>query len=195
MPKPYTLPTLYNDVMQLSITKLKSWDYLEPNKVQTGTITWSINGNKRGSISVRVNTTTDLSYIVLDYQHGSEPRNYKVRLVSVPSNIGNGRIWYFSCPETGKRCRKLYLVGGYFLHREAFNGCMYESQTWSKKFRSIERQYRDYFEFENTLSELGKKHFKKTYAGKPTKRYVRLQNQLDAAQRYSSLDIQSLYLL
>ena len=62
-----------------------------------------------------------------------EPRNYKVYLTSTPSNLNRGEIWYFICPQTKKRCRKLYSIGGYFLHREAFNGCMYKIQIESKK--------------------------------------------------------------
>lgn len=30
--------------------------------------------------------------------------------------------------NTEKRCRKLYLVDGYFLHRDAFKKCMYDSK-------------------------------------------------------------------
>jgi len=43
-----------------------------------------------------------------------------------PEYPGKGVIWHFLCPATRKRCRKLYLVDTYFLHREAFNGCFYE---------------------------------------------------------------------
>lgn len=33
MPKPHTFPTLYNDVLQISITKLKEWEYLNPEQL------------------------------------------------------------------------------------------------------------------------------------------------------------------
>ena len=42
----------------------------------------------------------------------------------VPSNLEEGIVWYFLCPETGKRCGKLYLQGTRFLHREAAKGAM-----------------------------------------------------------------------
>jgi hypothetical protein len=128
MPKPHTFPTLYNDVLQISITKLKEWEYLNPEQLKSGTITWSRNDNKRGSISITVNTKSEKPHIELDYKSNDEPQNYKVQLVSIPSNLGKGVVWYFLCPETNKRCRKLYSIEGYFLHREAFKGCMYESQ-------------------------------------------------------------------
>ena len=182
MPKPHTFPTLYNEALQISISKLKEWEYLNPEQIKSGTITWSRNGRQTGSISIKVNTHSEQPYIELDYKYRDEPRNYKVRLVSLPSNLGKGLIWYFLCPHTNKRCRKLYSIGGYFLHREAFNGCMYETQTQSKKYRQLDKTLGAYFKSDNLYSELYKKNFKKTYAGKPTKRYLRIMEQIQKAE-------------
>ena len=182
MPKPYTFPTLYNDALQISISKLKEWEYLNPEQIKSGTITWSRNGNQTGSISIKVNTHSEQPYIELDYKYRDEPRNYKVRLVSMPSNLGKGLIWYFLCPQTNKRCRKLYSIGGYFLHREAFNGCMYEIQTQSKKYRQLDKTFGAYFKIDDLYSQLYQKHFKKTYAGKPTKKYLRIMEQIQKAE-------------
>ena len=182
MPKPYTFPTLYNEALQIDISKLKGWSYLNPEQIKSGTITWSRNGNPIGSISIQVNTHSEQPYIELDYKYRDEPRNYKVRLVSIPSNLGKGLIWYFLCPQTKKRCRKLYSIGGYFLHREAFKGCMYETQTQSKKYRQLDKILGAYLKSDNLYSELYKKNFKKTYAGKPTKRYLRIMEQIQKAE-------------
>ena len=182
MPKPHTFPTLYNEALQISISKLKEWEYLNPEQIKSGTLTWSRNGNKTGSISIRVNTYSKEPYIELDYKYRDEPRNYKVRLVSMPSNLGKGLIWYFLCPQTNKRCRKLYSIGGYFLHREAFNGCMYETQTQSKKYRQLDKTFGAYFKIDDLYSQLYQKHFKKTYAGKPTKKYLRIMEQIQKAE-------------
>ena len=182
MPKPHTFPTLYNEALQISISKLKEWKYLNPEQIKSGTITWSRNGSQTGSISIKVNTHSEQPYIELDYKYRDEPRNYKVSLVSKPSNLGKGLIWYFLCPHTKKRCRKLYSIGGYFLHREAFSGCMYETQTQSKKYRQLDKTLGAYFKSDNLYSELYKKNFKKTYAGKPTKRYLRIMEQIQKAE-------------
>lgn len=182
MPKPHTFPTLYNEALQISISKLKEWEYLNPEQIKSGTVNWSRNGNQTGSISIKVNTHSEQPYIELDYKYRDEPRNYKVRLVSIPSNLGKGLIWYFLCPHTKKRCRKLYSIGGYFLHREAFNGCMYETQTQSKKYRQLDKTLGAYFEIDNLYEELYKKNFKKTYAGKPTKKYLRIMEQIQKAE-------------
>ena len=182
MPKPKTFPTLYNEALQIHISKLKGWGYLEPNQVKSGTLNWSRNGNPTGSISIQVNTKSEQPYIKLDYKYRDEPRNYKVYLSSIPSNLNKGEIWYFICPQTKKRCRKLYSIGGYFLHREAFNGCMYETQTQSKKYREIIKKFGPCFNIDNLYSQLYQKHFKKTYAGKPTKRYLRIMEQIQKAE-------------
>lgn len=194
MPKPHTFPTLYNEALQISISKLKEWEYLNPEQIKSGTITWSRNGRQTGSISIKVNTHSEQPYIELDYKYRDEPRNYKVRLVSLPSNLGKGLIWYFLCPHTNKRCRKLYSIGGYFLHREAFNGCMYETQTQSKKYRQLDKTLGAYFKSDNLYSELYKKNFKKTYAGKPTKRYLRIMEQIQKAESVPYHEIERLML-
>ena len=182
MPKPHTFPTLYNEALQIHISKLKGWGYLNPEQIKSGTLNWSRNGNPTGSISIQANTHSEQPYIELDYKYRDEPRNYKVYLTSTPSNLNKGEIWYFICPQTKKRCRKLYLIGGYFLHREAFNGCMYETQTQSKTYRQLDKTLGAYFKSDNLYSELYKKNFKKTYAGKPTKRYLRIMEQIQKAE-------------
>lgn len=182
MPKPFTFPTLYDEALQLHISKLKEWEYLKPKQVKSGTITWSINGNETGSISIKVNTHSQQPYITLDYKYRDEPRNYEVRLVSMPSNLGKGLIWYFLCPQTNKRCRKLYSIGGYFFHRDAFFNCMYDSQTKSKKWRELERLFGGYFVLDKYYEQLYSKHFKKFYKGKPTKRYLSLIQKIEDAE-------------
>jgi len=182
MPKPPTFPTLYNEVLQIHISKLKGWGYLDPEQIKSGTLNWSRDGNPTDSISIQVNTHSEQPYIELDYKYRGEPRNYKVYFTSIPSNLKRGEIWYFVCPHTKRRCRKLYSIGGYFLHREAFNGCMYETQTQSKKYRQLDKTFGAFFRTDDLYSLLDQKHFKKTYAGKPTKKYLRIMEQIQKAE-------------
>ncbi|MEN2282224.1 hypothetical protein AAGF08_08800 [Algoriphagus sp. SE2] len=195
MPKPHTFPTLFDNALQISISKLKEWGYLHPHQIMRGTITWSRNGNQTGSISINVNTEIDQQFVELEYKFNGKPRKYKVRLVSMRSNLGKGRIWFFLCPQTKKRCRKLYSIGGYFFHREAFRGCMYEAQTQSKKYRQIEKRLKPYFQSEQLYEQLYKKHNKKTYAGKPTKKFLRLKEQIEKAESVSHREIELLMVL
>ena len=192
MPKPHTFPTLYDEALQINISKLKTWGYLNSNQTKSGTLKWSRNGNQTGSISIQVNPHSEQPYIELDYKYEGEHRKYKVRLVSMPSNLGKGLIWYFLCPQTNKRCRILYSIDGYFLHREAFNGCMYETQIQNKKYRELDKTFGAYFKSDNLYSELYKKHFKKSYAGKPTKKYLRIMEQIQKAESIPYHDIKRL---
>jgi hypothetical protein len=190
MPKPYTFPTLYDEVKTVSISFLTKHRYLIPNQWQSGTITWSRNGNLTGSISIQVNTKSEKPYLELDYKCNKAPINYRVQLISFPSNLGKGVVWYFVCPHTGKRCRKLYLCDTYFYHREAFRNCMYEKQTRSKKYRQLDKTLGAYFKSDNLYSELYKKNFKKTYAGKPTKKYLRIMEQIQKAESIPYYEIE-----
>ena len=125
-----------------------------------------------GNIDLIIDTRE--MYIELDYRFGDEPRHYRVQLVSVPSNLGKGRIWYFLCPQTSKRCRILYGVEGWFFHRSAFRGCCYDRQTLSKQYRLL-----DYTIFPRQI-EINEqlRKCRKTYRGKPTRRYQNLIRRL-----------------
>ncbi len=192
MPKPHTFPTLYDDLKKVSISFLTKQGYLKPNQWRSGAITWSRNGNKIGSISIRVNTIHESPYLELDYKCNEAPINYRVQLISAPSNLGKGVVWYFVCPHTGKRCRKLYLADTYFYHRSAFKGCMYEKQTQSKKYRNLDKTLGAYFKTDELFEQLYRKHFKKQYAGKPTKRYLRLNRQIQKAESIPYCEIERL---
>ena len=139
-----------------------------------------------------INTLSEHQYVELDYKYNDEPRKFKVKLISMPSNLGKGKIWYFLCPQTKKRCRKLYSISGYFLHREAFSGCMYECQTRSKTWREREKSFGSHFEIDKYYEEIYSKHFQRYYRGKPTKRYSKLMRKIDLSDRYSYVDIEKL---
>ena len=194
MPKYPTFPTLYDEVKQIDIADLKKWGYLKPEQTKSGVLTWSKGGQETGSIFLTVNTQSKQPYVELDYQYNNELRFYRVRLVSLPSHLGRGHIWYFLCPKIKKRCRKLYSVGGYFYHREAFSGCMYETQTQSKKYRQMDRALKAFFKTDELYNQLYKKYFKKTYAGKPTKRYLRIKKQLQKTRKLARPEIKRLLL-
>jgi hypothetical protein len=167
-------PDLFDSTLRINISKLKGWGYLKPGQIVKGNIRWEENGNPAGSISIQVNAHSEHPYIELDYQYRDEPRRYKVRLVTIPSNLGKGKIWYFLCPVTKKRCRVLYCVGGYFLHREAFTGCFYGKQIRSKHSRRFDNTFGLVFDGLDYQEQIKRKHFKTHYAGRPTKRYLRL---------------------
>lgn len=170
-----TVPDLFEDCKTICITKLRGWGYICPYAVRTGTITWSRNGVETSSIGIKILMDQFSGSITFNYSVDKEPVNYEINIISRPANIGNGLQWFFVCPKTGRVCRKLHLGHKYFLHRTAFNGYMYELQTWSKNTRYLAYTPM-YLEMkaDGIYEQIYTKHFKKYYNGKPTKRYVNL---------------------
>lgn len=190
MPRYSNLPTLYDEALQINISKLKEWGYLMPNIQRAGTLNWSRRGQQTGSISIVISTFEGNEYLKLKYNFRDEPREYKIRLVRKPTNLGIGEMWFFRCPSTGKLCRKLYSIGGYFLHREAFKGCFYETQIRSKYARFLDARFGAYYKADSLYLEAGKKHLKKTYAGKPTKKYLKLSREIQKAESIDFREIE-----
>ncbi len=177
-------PTTVEDCLNLSIKKLKEWDYLTYNGTKSGTISWSRNGTPHSNIGIKVTKNDFETFIVLDYKCNGEPKNYKVKIISKPSNLGKGEVLYFVCPNTGKHCRKLYLHSGYFLHREAFSGLMYQKQLESKKSRDLCKTFDACYLSDYVYEERYKKYFKTHYNGKETKRFKRLNSKILKADSF-----------
>lgn len=183
-----TFPKLYDNSKTLSINFLKNHNYLIVNQIKTGSITWSANGYKTDSISITSSISPNDPYIELNYKYNDATINYKVKLISIQSNLGKGVVWYFICPKTNKRCKKLYLIDTYFYHRTAFRGCMYENQTKSKNSRNTDKLLNRYMKSEQLIEQIFEKNFKKYYAGKPTKKYLKILNEMN----YNSEKLDSL---
>ena len=179
-------PTTVEDCLTFRLKSLteNNSTYLTSYGTRKGVTSWSTNGAVNSTINIEVTYTEYEAYIIFDYRCNGEPKRYKVNLVSRVSNLGKGLIWFFVCPSTGKLCRKLYLNSGYFLHRTALKNLMYSKQIESKKFRNISKVFGAYFIRDEVYSELYKKYFKTHYNGKPTKRYLRLKNQIDIAESF-----------
>lgn len=192
MPKPYTLPTLFDEVFQIHISQFKNCGYLQEGKIKYDSIIWKVSGKQIASVTVFINMDEFSPYIRLSYTAGGNPREYKVSLEWIQSNLGKGKVWYFRCPHTYKRCRKLYMVDGYFLHREANRHGMYYSQTMSKTIRGYDQIFKNYAKRDELLNELQSKYFKTHYRGRPTRRYLRLMRELEKADYGFKLNLESL---
>lgn len=171
-------PTLFDECKTISISDFRKWGYLKSNQILNGVITWSRNGNKTGSISISVNTFVESPFVELNYNCNGTPIKYKVPLIDVDSNLGKGLVWFFVCPHTGKRCRKLHLVGNYFYHRSAFRNCMYETQTKSHKSRNFTSLFVKSFGASDSYDKICSKNFKQYYNGQPTKRYIKAMKRI-----------------
>lgn len=172
MPKNPTYPTCLDEVKTITTGWLRQRGYLGPHYYRLrGSLAWSRGGEPCGSISIMVDT--DGGFIELSYLSAGKPICYRIKLESRPSNLGIGKVWYFICPATGRRCRTLYEYGDYFYSRYAIPDAMYSSQTESKRTRSWLRAFR-------LLSLSGdflrKRHSRTHYDGKITRRYQKILN-------------------
>lgn len=97
----------------------------------------------------------------------NETATYRINIVSITSNLGNGSVLYFVCPLTEKYCRKLFYNRGKFMHREA-TGILYKQQK-RKQFIS-----HAFYLSKDQRNEPDTKYFKKYYKGNFTKRYFQI---------------------
>lgn len=175
MPKHPNFPTILNHCQVLTIANLRKLDYLHPHRNKYGTLNWHHGCGRYSQLTVYVDMLYPVPNIELVYWYQGRQVTYTVGLVACPSNLGKGKVWYFVCPRTGKKCRKLYRVGKYFGHRDAFPGVVYEKQTFSKKTRAL---WQTHFEEEALWEGFEKKHRKRHYQGKPTRCYLALLRKL-----------------
>lgn len=194
MAKEQTYPILFDEVLCIDISNLKRWGYLNENKTIQTNYQWNRNGERFAEISIFVNMAESIPYVHLKYNHQGEPKEYKVKLFWKESNLNKGKIWFFICPNTFKYCRKLYLVSGYFLSREAFKGynCMYEKQTYSKYKRNLDKTFGAFYGCDKAYEQLYSKHFKKYYAGKPTRKYLKILKEVKKSESVSMEQVNSI---
>lgn len=103
--------------------------------------------------------------------------NYKVKIVSVLSNLGKGNNYYFICPISGKRCKILYMGYGshYFKCRTAYQHRIYYPCQLSSR---LNLNNDIYWRVERQLEKLYTKHPKTHYKGEftqPQKRIKKLE--------------------
>jgi hypothetical protein len=179
MPRPETSPFLFDYANTISLVKLREWGYMRPNTVTQGRINWSYAGQETASVLFKLNMSNDPKYFQLKYTIEGEAIEYKIKIASQPSNLGQGVYYYFICPVTFKRCRKLYFSGKYFVHREALQG-MYSIQTRSKSDRSFRAVFDRMVKAEKIQDEINSKYFTTHYNGKRTRRFQKLLDQIEA---------------
>lgn len=164
MAKPYTYPTIFEDANRFTTRFLIDNGYLKPG-YRSGKITHYRGERETGSARMETTIEEDGTAGTLKLSYSVNHRaakTYTYQLITQPSNLGRGRVWYIVCPATGKRCRKLYCIEGRYLSRYAFPKAMYRQQTENKQVRDIKQVVPKW--------PVGKRT---TYAGRHTKAYVR----------------------
>lgn len=144
----------------------------------SGTITWSRNGEKTGSISIQSNITDSEKYVRFIYTQtdrstgGKTDLDYKIPLTKTPCYFGGVRYW-FQCPwyangvYCGRRVGVLYLGDKYFACRHCYR-LTYNSRNLGG-LSKLAGQVISIPDLEKMESEVKRKY----YRGKTTRKYRR----------------------
>ena len=152
--------------LTLSVADCKRLGYLAPQETRAGAIVW-----KRGCVAVAsigfATMTQGVPMARFSYEYQGRTMTYDVALRWKRSNLSPDSLngyYYFVCPETGALCRKLYLVNGRFVSREAFRPLYYQ-QTLSRKERAATAPLRDYLAADDLINQ---RFRRETYRGRTT---------------------------
>lgn len=178
------LPTFTPDIedcLHLDISVLNKKGLLKTD-FENAEYSWNKQNKKFAAILLSIKTSnSNQKILTIYYNSDNQPISYQIMMVSVPTNLGNGKRWYFICPNTGKRCMKLIkpAFSNYFFHRTAFTNLMYASQKRSKQYRRYDTAFGWLYKEESILSKLNTKYRKRHYRGKPTPLVKKLQKLKD----------------
>ena len=182
-------PTTIEDLRSFDISFLRKHEYIKPGQYKTGFIIWTSENGIKNSIGIKTVVGDTDGVLIVDYTFRDDEKiNYEIKLITRPSNLGTGLLWFFVCPFTGRVCRKLHLINGYFKHRSALPGLMYQNQIESKKMRDCKRILTKDFNDE-LYKEFYRKHLKPMYKGKITKRFARLTKKLNEAELFDQRNV------
>lgn len=164
-----TMDNWITNYICLDISKLREWGYLTLNPdeaFKTGVVSWKLANGETAQVAIGVNLSDEKVWLSYGY-NGTKKKQF-VWLRFVPSNLpgksGTG-YYYFICPATGCRCRKLYFVNGEFVSRRAFRP-LYPQQAYSKKERACGYYLEQWLRIDQ-LESVGKWK-KRHYRGNPT---------------------------
>jgi hypothetical protein len=153
---------------------------------RSGTINWSRNGEKTGSISIQSFIGDPDPHIKLIYTQTNRftdektDCNYKIPLTTTPCNFGGKRFW-FICPwyvnsrYCGRRVGVLYLSDKYFACRHCYN-LTYSSRNLSGFAKAAGQVISEPY-----LEELRAGVKREYYAGKMTRKYKQFLKKEDKA--------------
>lgn len=165
-----------SDAITISIGKLNKWGYLaEPT---SGVISWQKGERLIADIIIYVDVSAASPFMELIYEFDGDPVHQTISLTPIPSNLGIGVTWYFTCPVTGKRARKLFFINGQFVRRDVNKGGMYFSQTLSQKERQLKKLTDGAF----AEKKMDDKHFTPFYKGLPTAKYKSIMKKMKKAE-------------
>ncbi len=178
--------TVYES-LRIELSYLLKRGFIKKGCMLSFNLSWSDQrGNSTGNIScissyleAADQRYLKLIYTLTDRRTGTKTdRCYKVYFCEVDSNLGKGKVLYFLCPQSGRKCRILYSAYGshLFKSRKAYQHRLYYDCQHSSKLN----QYNDnYWRIDAHLKKIDKASCRgrRTYKGELTRK----------AQRYNWL--------
>jgi hypothetical protein len=147
----------------LRTSDMKDWDTISNQRLL---------GKGSRLLSYQVSYELTKHGLFLSFNLGGRSKEQEIEIIIEPSNLGVGEVWYMQCPLTQKKCRKLVLWDGQFVHQSVINNLHYEQQTESSPERSSKKWIRRYNEYQGLQKQQMSKHYKPAYAGRSTKKAV-----------------------
>jgi hypothetical protein len=163
------------EIKRIELSYLLKNGYIVKGKHIASSLSWTC-GSSAGFESKYFENE---AYIRLNYTNTKYSTNevtkhdYKIQLVTIPSNLGKGNLLYMLCPVTNKRCRILYCAydSTIWKSREAYkNRIYYQDQLDPKSVRPYKYLFTD-----RIMDELYSKKKKSHYRGKPTRIMKRIE--------------------
>lgn len=162
--------------IRIELAYLLKNGYIRKNCEISANLSWT-DGSK---INIETMYSEKEKYIRLVYTVTSKQTcekidyDYKIELITKPSNLGKGEIIFFKCPESSKSCRILYRC--------------YGSHTWKSRTAYKQRIYYplqimeklaypnlNYWKKDEQINSLRKKWLKPIYQGKKTKTMLKIE--------------------
>ncbi len=167
---PYPAKATTESMRCIFATFLNKHRYFKTGEYQSGSMTWSRNGEVRQRVSFSVdssNTSFCLWHNNVELGY-FKPREYRIRLTTSPCFFGGVRYW-FVCPNCYKRVGTLYFSGESPLACRTCWNLSYESNNLSGIFKQIGS-----LKYSYEIEEMYKNLRTPYYKGKMTKRYAKL---------------------
>jgi hypothetical protein len=173
--------------LRVELSYLFNNKYIEKDRIKECVMTWNRGKQEISFAKLKTVFNESEKYINLSYNKTdnitgeNKSFDYRINLVSIQSNLGKGRIYYFECPFNKRKCRVLYMTYGspIFKSRFAYSKRIYYNiQTVSKREYPLTRTLK----LQKEINRLKESRMKHTYKGRLTKtfkRYGRLVNHYD----------------
>ena len=179
MPRNSRNPIILDDLLTINARDIMQKAKQDRNML----LRWYRNGEMIAGIHCEIEDFEGMLVAHFKYHAHDHPVHVRVDIDTIASNLGIGRIPFFVCPISGRRCRKLYLVQGKLVSASAIQGAMYECQTRSKKYRILLPLFDRPFKLERLRKQIQSPYFKPKYRNNPTRTLKQIAEKIATLQQ------------